>query len=997
MHFITAAMKILIPSFLAVVFVLACTAHARVEIPLFLQGEASIATQNHLTAQELSELSALYLSLNPEFKKLEDIAASHGFHIATYGGTSREIIEKVILLVREHGSAEKVREYLKKVGFVSYLDWHRIGSDLDIMLIAIDAKAKSKNESARHLIEKKITEQFPSNSFYKTIDTTFADEFFIKFSPAAEHFEATSNIPISLRGFEYLPQLKVQVNNQTRDLVSWGVQQYLTGRFQFAINEDRMNHLDAYANARQLLRWIRYLCAEPAMGITKEALTAISTLMDHILTNQKPQLIRLLRNDSLNAKQYDLSNKLLEALEKLQLNTKDSVRTMQILEFFKLADVIREAGVAPARLLKALPFRSNTDHERAKHLKPRGGDPLILRHRTSLVAAQNISNGALWMSDNQTVIGKKTTTAIQGAAIYAAANADSLSYGDVYVSLVLSPTAVPGVDYTEDHGYFAIKTREAIATDYRGHLMIEKLNRKTLLLNQMQVLEESNISSFEKASIANAVAMLVQPHLHTSEEELTVRYLTLLTKQNLTESSRRLFERPEILIYLMSPQAKYEIYEFYLNLSWTVDDAYNVLDLLGKNSQGRQRADMGRWIEKALQLALMKNSKGEDQHYKIFSRPDILFTLQTHFPQEWKSFTNQMMQQKYKRYESNWNTYFGDETRITLSTEILDSAFSGKMTTDNYEFYLGSAWTYDSALLFFEYLSNNRKYLKHPDVQTWARTAGLSLKTRPYVFAAGLDALQERRDLATFVIIHFRNIWEDLTSEKKKVTSTNGPFHRWVITPLKQTQQSLKHITPWGKIELQLKEQLHFEIEKKQLLIIRIKTPNPFIESVKHYNQWSQPIYRYLFEIWNALDLNLEKRVYTLFTGMREVQEFEDLLISAPTLSNEWQQKLFTVFRQTMKMPVFLRATYVLLNRVDPPELLMETWRVRALSTGPKNVQQIISALKKRPLPKFSMSDSYKQRLSAQLLQARGLEAELLKTILELNSCEKVLVPQDSI
>lgn len=90
-----------------------------------------------ITFEELSQLSGETTEKVTEIRLAREAARERGFRLATYGGTSREVADFIISKVNELGSVAKYRTWLAGKERIHLLDFHKINSDLDFMVIPI--------------------------------------------------------------------------------------------------------------------------------------------------------------------------------------------------------------------------------------------------------------------------------------------------------------------------------------------------------------------------------------------------------------------------------------------------------------------------------------------------------------------------------------------------------------------------------------------------------------------------------------------------------------------------------------------------------------------------------------------------------------------------------------------------------------------------------------------------------------------------------------------
>lgn len=474
---------------------------------LLLVVSATAVAATKIDPDTLARLAGETSQLVPEIQRARSLAAAHGATLATYGGTSRELLDFVLQKSEELGGVDAYRTWLNSKPKVSLLDWHRLSSDLDFMLVPADANS-NLNE-----LKRQIERDFPSTTFYKKFDINISGEFFRNFPPGKEHFEAISNIALSGEGAVVIPELEVHVGSSSLNLTQWGLEQYAGRKLEFRINEKLLAAAknDPFGGFRQALRWIRYASENPGIQLSEESGKAIRGLMDELKRTNRAELIRLLQERDSKG----LGSKIIEALEKLQIYSKDSVRTEKLLQEFGIVELAREAGVNKARIFEALAERTGPANGR------RLGKEIKLYHRSSLSASQNISKGALWKSNGAAVIGGHVTRAKLGPGVYAAELGGAPGYGEIFVGITLSPDAIEEVDFKKSGDYYVILTRDAIARDERGRLKIDPIDHEHFVENLdqrlIQIAKEKELPE-DAHSVVRAIGSTIDPF--SSPDEL---------------------------------------------------------------------------------------------------------------------------------------------------------------------------------------------------------------------------------------------------------------------------------------------------------------------------------------------------------------------------------------------------------------------------------------------------------------------------------------------
>lgn len=473
-----------------------------------------------VSVDQLSTLLGATSQKVTEIRLAREKANELGFKLAIYGGTSRELIDFVTRKIEILGGVDQYQRWLAGQERIHLLDFHKIQSDLDFQVIPriepTEEHPLSEADRRRYQeFENFIAKEFPGNVFYTKMDLNLSSEFFGKYAPDSEHFEAISNIPISENGIEKPAALDVTIDGRRKNLAEWGAEQYLRQELDFRRLLRVGGKEDIYGDFRQALRWLRYISENPHMKLTRESASEIQQLLAPLLSTHRDQLKIYLQG------QGDLGMKSLQALEKLQLYSKDSLKTRKLLDDYGITALAEEAGVKASRILEPLRSRSS-----GQGTGERLGREVTINHRTSLAAAQNSSLGARWISNNVAMIGGKTTMAVHGDGIYGKEGALSASYGDIYVAYVLSADAIRGVDFDQVGDIYIIKTLNAIARHPDGRYKIDEVDMNFIQRDFLDKLaNHPELTEAEKQSIIRGLASILQPEIHESEVESFFRVM----------------------------------------------------------------------------------------------------------------------------------------------------------------------------------------------------------------------------------------------------------------------------------------------------------------------------------------------------------------------------------------------------------------------------------------------------------------------------------------
>jgi hypothetical protein len=523
--------------------------HLRAFLLLFFFAVLPLAA-HALTVEEISELAGLTMRADPNLAQAERIVNARGGRLALYGGNSRELVDFVTRKCDELGGAAAYKAWLAKQPMFSTLEWHRVMSDMDLMILP-GALGTPKEELQK--AGEEVKRFFPTGVFFKTLDFNVSTDFFAKYDPLSENLEPISNMLISGRGLEDVPQLHISRGGKDLSLSYLGAEQYAKKELDFEIlrGPDGKIKGDTYGKIRQMLRYFRFVSEYPDFKKTYRVTSSINQLMEDILGTDT-ETHKLLKEAVTAHRGEGLAGKVADALLKAQIYTRDPIALHRRFHTYAIDHLLEDAGAQSLKLTPLMP-RTEKVPEGAERL----GKAVKVYHRTSLGAAQNMSNGALFISDEATILDGKRMAAAYGKGIYASTRTGSLSYGDYYVEITLSPDAIKGVDYELHGDYYVIKTLDAIQKTKDGKLAIPPITREGLLRNFLTVLENpEGAADEEKNSIYQALGKVLAPELGGEDERV---FFALLERAKTDKPGYRFLssylEKPGVAEMLNHPAA----------------------------------------------------------------------------------------------------------------------------------------------------------------------------------------------------------------------------------------------------------------------------------------------------------------------------------------------------------------------------------------------------------------------------------------------------------
>jgi hypothetical protein len=475
----------------------------------------------------LGELVGKTISSVAEFKEAIQLAESSGQQFSTYGGTSREIIYFVLNKVKELGSVEKYKAWLEQNKSVSLVDWHRVTSDIDVLLIPQKNIPPKNND-----VIKKITALFPDSIFYANFEVHHLDDFFLQFEASTEHLEPFSNIIITTNGFHHTDHLNIDIDGKKINLGNWGEQQFLKGEFDFRLGRPRSRTSSKeYLYLKQYLRYLRMLSEYPNFGLTKEAALALENLKNEITKDNKSKYIALIKEESKKE-----NSRIFKALQLVQKYSRDSDKTAELILKSGTSDLFSEAGFAE-RIGSAL--RSNSA---VKSAGEKLGKEIVVYHGTTLDGAQNISAGALYISDGKQLGVEKTSEKLHGKGLYTTSDLKmAKNYGEFYVNITLSKDAIIGTDVILLDDVYLIRNIEAIAKNSDGSNKILPLSYRSIqnnLISNLQNMELNPkggliVSMEEKKRTVSGLAKIIDPFLNIESKKEFAEFLKISRGQGL--------------------------------------------------------------------------------------------------------------------------------------------------------------------------------------------------------------------------------------------------------------------------------------------------------------------------------------------------------------------------------------------------------------------------------------------------------------------------------
>jgi hypothetical protein len=321
---------------------------------------------SELSFEQISQIAADTSDKVLPIRNARQIAARHGYELATYGGTSRELLRFIQTQVDSLGGLENYKKWLSGKDELHLFDWHKINSDLDLMLVT-NQKSAPTPEQLKAIQDQiaDIQKEIPGDIFFKKLDIQIAEDFLFdaKFKPQAQHLEAISNIPIGSKGIIEHEGLKISGIKGPESLARSGVEQIKTKKFDFRLNPAMKSTSDpgnVFDQLKQVLRWIRYASEFPDIELTESSKESIRTVLNELNSKHKAQVLEFLRSGDAELRNPGESarskgGKIIEALEKAQLYSGDSEKTRKLLDDFGITKLAEEANVKASRIFDPLP------------------------------------------------------------------------------------------------------------------------------------------------------------------------------------------------------------------------------------------------------------------------------------------------------------------------------------------------------------------------------------------------------------------------------------------------------------------------------------------------------------------------------------------------------------------------------------------------------------------------------------------------------------------
>ncbi|MCM2277187.1 MAG: hypothetical protein NDJ89_03860 [Oligoflexia bacterium] len=283
---------------------------------------------------------------------------------------------------------------------------------------------------------------------------------------------------------------------------------------------------DVYGNMRQLLRWLRYLSENPELPISPSTHGQIEKLRAEALNGRLSEVVALLREGDQNFSSLSLGGKLIEAIDKLQRYSQNSARTAELLKRYGIAELLTRAG-AKRRLLTPLPEGGSVAPQVGKKLGlNRNGKPFVAHHGTSFAAAQNMSAGALWLSDESTVLEGRTmmNSGFKQPVLYTTLDDGGefpgLYKGETRVTFTLNPEAIENVDFVRTGNIIGLLTRRAIAVAPDGTPQIQRPSMTSWRAELLAELSRPNTSESRHEHLVRSLGNVLRPAQDAEDAKL---------------------------------------------------------------------------------------------------------------------------------------------------------------------------------------------------------------------------------------------------------------------------------------------------------------------------------------------------------------------------------------------------------------------------------------------------------------------------------------------
>ncbi len=455
------------------------------------------STQLVVSQEDLSRLAGKVLSKVSEIKSLEASISHLPGRIATWGGTSRQILAFVRDQISARGSVSAFESWLDDQTFIHMLRIFRPGSDFDVAAIPSESASVEQVDNMRTIVNRTL---LPS-TFFEHLDFGMIDAVanIMRHYPL---FEPGSNVIISSNGIETPPELNAIVGGQRVNLSALGRAQWSRGVLELFENvEGHLGHgpmNEVHNQMQSVFRALRFAHEFRNVVVAESTIQLLKRIVESWVT---PQNSFDFRQEILTMNEVTATNPVIKALERAQLYSRDPRLTREDFRRVGLIDAIRNVSpeIASARIFTPLYERpAGFVGDPSRKL---GRDITVFHTTREIGSAVNVSQGGLIQSTEKGIVSLRNMVTHQGDGFYVAetlSGEPQLEWGNFPVRAHLNPesfyasieevtenpTLLNQVDLVYEDipnwgRIWVLKTREGFKKNPDGSLAIEEFTEET--------------------------------------------------------------------------------------------------------------------------------------------------------------------------------------------------------------------------------------------------------------------------------------------------------------------------------------------------------------------------------------------------------------------------------------------------------------------------------------------------------------------------------------
>ncbi len=464
-----------------------------------------------------SELLGLLSEKVPEIQRARTIGLAGGCRVGTFGFTSAELNTFISRKIVELGGEEPFSLWLSQQKRISLFEWHHADSPLELIVIPNDTESSKQKPEQISSIAHKIEKALSGGTLYTKASVTNLQEHYANRPADRDYLAPSLSVPISERGVEALPQLQTLMDGERVNLATQGLEEFQRGTLEFREGFPKTTPgIATEENFLQALKWLR-ISSESGLSMSDKSIQELKRLIPEGLAS-RPILVKALQEgdsgiENKQERNWGLNEQIIQQLMYLQLHSRNSNRTHDLLEKSGVLGLARQANIHSTRIYSPMPMSA------PKSPLANGPEDYIpVTHGTDLLGLQNVRGGAYYLFSSQSRLpgGKAAMggsvirnggVTVSTPAMWVTTESSPSEYGPFRLRYELRSKAMDaGTAIRVNDLHFKTYSQSAFAIGTDGNPKLQPIDRDSILAEAKESLHGHSTSDTSLTAIATVIS-----------------------------------------------------------------------------------------------------------------------------------------------------------------------------------------------------------------------------------------------------------------------------------------------------------------------------------------------------------------------------------------------------------------------------------------------------------------------------------------------------------